>query len=174
MKRQSPAPATEPQTLLTPSPGFHHSTYGFLKSPTCRTSDNCLATCTSRGPREASKEDDPHCLRNPSKQAVTRMLEKQWSGPGHDRRVVKGKGKVFPSGSKAGNGLRNHVLLLRGLCCRCERHRLMKNPSVVKAANFSAAHQFLCRGRLVTDTHAHQHTSPPPGPVNTIWKHTTP
>lgn len=37
-----------------------------------------------------------------------------------------------------------------------------KNRLVVKAANLSAAHQFLCCGRLVTDTHAHQHTSPPP------------
>lgn len=87
---------------------------------------------------------------------------------------AKGKGKVSPSRGKAGNGPRDHILLLRGLCCRRERRRLMKTPLVVKAANFSAAHQFLCRGRLVTDTHAHQHASLPPGPVNTIWKHMTP
>lgn len=163
-ERGSPAPAMESQTL-PPTLGSHHSTYGFLKSPTCRTSNNCPATCSSRGQREASKEDDPHRLRNPSKEAVIQTLEKQWSGSGYDRRVAKGKGKVSPSGSKAGNGLRDHILLLRGLCCKRERHRLMKTPLVVKAANFSAAHQFLCGGRLVTDTHAHQHTSPPPGPV---------
>lgn len=51
---------------------------------------------------EASKEDDPHRWSNPSKEAVTQMLKKQWSGNG--RRVAKGRGKVSPCEGKAGNG----------------------------------------------------------------------
>jgi len=41
-----------------------------------------LAAHSSRGQREASREDGPHHLRNPSKEAVTQRLEKQWSGSG--------------------------------------------------------------------------------------------
>lgn len=70
----SPAPTTEPPTLLS-TLGPHHSTRGSLKSSTCNTRDHCLATFQEM-------EADPHCLQNPSKEALTQVLEKQRSGLG--------------------------------------------------------------------------------------------
>lgn len=164
-------PATESQNSPT-HPGLPPQHIQFLKSPMCHTSGNCPSPAVP-GDRGRLPRRMILTTSGTPAEAVTQVLEKQWPGSGCDRRVVKGKGKVSP-GSKAGDGLRDHIPLPRGLCCRRERHRLIKTPLAVKAANFSAAHQFLCRGRLVTDTHAHQHPSPPPGPVNTIWKHMTP
>lgn len=54
----------------------------------------------------------------------------------------------------------------RGCCSRLPRglcaHGAREDSPGCHGSSSSAAHPFLCRGSLVTDTHAHQHTGPPP------------
>lgn len=133
--------------------GSHCSTYRFLRSPTCHSS----GTWHPAAPGDRGRF--PRSMILTASGAVKRMLLRHCRSNSlgqADRKEAKEKDFSWKWIRKWPE---RHILLLRGLCLTREWDRLMRIPLVVKAANFSTAHQLLCCERLVTDTHAHP-TSP--------------